>query len=220
MEQMWGWQWRLWVVERVAAVIAEINGQSPEPAAAIHEISQFDIRGLMSVNTPPAGNRTFASAGSGGGGSGGFGGPLGPGPGSSGSGQNNAAPGAGTRDYTKSVTGRVTNTRFDVVLVDLDMVVMTNRIDDILETLTQPTVMSVLDVELARMDPFEALKSNHYYGEQSVSRLVVTLETIWLRDWLQELMPDEARTQIGIAARPSSEGTDDEDFDDGFDDEY
>jgi hypothetical protein len=220
LDQMFKWQWRLWVLERVAGALKAINGGSAEPMAAIHTVDQVDIRGLLDVQTPAAGERKFqgkSSGGSGGGGlgglgsGGGLGGPSGgglggsPSPGGSGSGGGEEiaqVPPAGTRDYSRSVTGRVTNASFDVVLVDLDMLVTTNRIDDILEGLTIPVVMSVLDVEVHRGDPYKALSEGKYVGEATVSRLIVTLETLWLRDWSGALMPNEARARIGMAPHP------------------
>ncbi|MDP7071182.1 MAG: hypothetical protein QF561_07520 [Phycisphaerales bacterium] len=223
LDQMFEWQWRLWVLERVAGAIKSINGGSAEPMAAIHTIDQIDVRGLLAVATPAAGERTFEGGSSGGGGGGfggaggggfggaggggfGGGGPMGgggsPGSGGGGKGGTVSVPPAGTRDYTRSVTGRVTNAAFDVVLVDLDMLVTTNRIDDILEGLTVPVVMSVLDVEVARGDPYASLARGEYVGEEDVSRLVLTLETLWLRDWSGELMPNEARARIGLPPHP------------------
>ena len=204
LDQMFQWQWRLWVLERVAGAIKSINGDSSEPIAAIHSIDQLDVRGLLDVATPAAGARSFDSGssggggGSGGGGFGGGGGGFGGGGGAGGAGDVSAVPPAGTRDYSRSVSGRVTNAVFDVVLVDLDMTVTTSRIDEILEGLTIPVVMSILDVEVHRSDPYEALSRGEYVGEAGVSRLIVTLETLWLRDWSGDLMPNEARAKIGM----------------------
>ncbi|MDP7574607.1 MAG: hypothetical protein QF723_05810, partial [Phycisphaerales bacterium] len=52
LAEMFTWQWRLWVLERISAVVAEINGDSPEPLAAIHAVNRVDVRGLMEIDTP------------------------------------------------------------------------------------------------------------------------------------------------------------------------
>ncbi|MDG1837267.1 MAG: hypothetical protein P8I91_00505 [Phycisphaerales bacterium] len=195
LDEMFAWQWRLWVLDRVAKSIESINGSNSEPMAPIHSLNRLDVRGLLSTQTPAAGDRSFGDGSR------------------SGSGESgNGVPGAGTRDYSKSITGRVTNDAFDVVLVDLDMIVATDRIDEVLAGFTVPVVMSVLDVEVAQADAFAALKVGEYLGEGAVSRLVVTVETLWLRDWSGELMPNEARTKIGMAARPSAEGAPEESY--------
>jgi hypothetical protein len=128
------------------------------------------------------------------------------GPGSPGGGDGNAAPPAGTRDYERSITGRVTNAKYDVVLVDLDLTVSLDRIDEVLAGFTVPVVMSVVDLEVGRADGFEALAQGEYLGEASVAQLVLTVETLWLRSWSQDLMPDETRVQIGIPPRVATQG--------------
>jgi hypothetical protein len=195
LDEMFAWQWRLWVLDRVAASIQSINGSQSEPTAPIHVLDRLSIRGLLQTQTPAAGDRSF-------------GGDRQSGP----TGGLVAVPGAGTRDYTKSITGRVSNDAFDVILVDLDMIVATDRIDDVLAGFTVPVVMSVLDVEVGQADAFAALKAGEYLGEGPVSRLILTVETLWLRDWSGELMPNEARTRIGMAARPSAEGEPEESY--------
>ena len=214
--EMFQWQWRLWVLERVTAAIADINDDSTEPLASIHRVDRIAVRGLMEVETPAAGDRSWQDEPSGGsgGGSGGMGGMggMGGGGGRGGSGGRGKAgdagtvPPAGTRDYARSVTGRLTNEKFDVILVDLDLIVSLDRIDDVLEGFTVPVVMSVVDLEVGRADAFEALGNGEYLGEAPVGRLIVTLETLWLRAWSQELMPDETRITIGIPPRDDNEG--------------
>ena len=195
LDEMFAWQWRLWVLDRIAESIESINGSNSEPVAPIHSLNRLAIRGLLKIQTPAAGDRSFGAGSSGG-----------PGAGVGG------LPSAGTRDYTKSITGRVTNDAFDVILVDLDMIVATGRIDEVLAGFTIPVVMSVLDVEVAQADAFAALKAGEYLGEGAVSRLIMTVETLWLRDWSGKLMPNEARTKIGMAARPSAEGAPEESY--------
>ena len=151
------------------------------------------------MGAPPGGGGGMGAPPGGGGGGGGFGG------GGSG-GDVVPVPPAGTRDYARSITGRVTNSKFDVILVDLDMIVSLDRIDEVLDGLTIPVVMSVVDLEIGRVDAFEALGHGEYLGEAPVARLVVTVETLWLRAWSQDLMPDETRVQIGIPARVVNEG--------------
>ena len=87
-----------------------------------------------------------------------------------------------------------------------------DRIDEVLEGFSVPAVMSVVDLELGRADAFEALAQGEYFGEAPVAQLILTVETLWLRSWSQELMPDETRVQIGIAPRVTSEGGSDGSF--------
>jgi hypothetical protein len=205
LEEMFTWQWRVWVLSRITAAIGEINGDSAEPQAPIHSVDQISVRGLMDVNTPAAGARSFGSGSGGSGGGGRPGGGLGGGPSGGGVG-GVSVPKAKTRDYSRSVTGRITNEKFDVVLVDLDMVVSLERLDEVLEGFSTPMALSVLDLEVSRVDAFDALGRGEYFGESPVARLVVTVETLWLREWSREFMPDQTRMRIGIAPRAANEG--------------
>ncbi|MCH2136766.1 MAG: hypothetical protein MK101_09315 [Phycisphaerales bacterium] len=142
---------------------------------------------------PPGGPPSGPPGGGPGGGGpgGGFGGaPTGP-----------TAPEPGKTDRTKSITGRVSNQLYDVVLVDLDMIVATDRIDQVLRGFSRPVETAVLDVVIQPADAFAALQQGFYYGTGSVSRLVLTIETIWLREWTQVHLPDSVRNEMGFPAR-------------------
>ncbi len=233
------WMWRYWVLQRLVAGIQTANDQGQnETEVAIKRLDRIDVRGLLEMQTPSAGDRSFAkgagdgnrgggrgggtggnngggsspprggpggpprgpsgggppagpSGGPGGGGSsGGFGGPVGP-----------AAPAPGTTDRSKSVTGRITNQLYDVVLVDLDMIVATDRLDTVLTAFSKPIETAVLDVVVEPIDSFEDLKQGYYYGSGSMSRVVLTVETIWLRQWTQSHLPDGVRSTLGFAPR-------------------
>lgn len=237
LADMYQWQWRLWVLQRVADAIADINGSVAEPMAPIHRVVELDIRGLMSTSTPAAADRSldgpkagpggsddddrpgfgpdgddpFGGGGGAGGGppggpGGGPGGPGGPrgGPGGGGppAGPAGAVPGPGMTDPTKSYRGTITNAMHDVVLVDFDLVVTTDRLDEVLDGFDRPGLMAILDVEVSREDAFAALREGYYYGEAPVVRVVMTVETIWFRAWTGESMPDMVRASLGLPPRP------------------
>jgi hypothetical protein len=111
------------------------------------------------------------------------------------------APPAGTIDRTKSISGRASNALYDVVLLDLDMVVATDRIDEVLEAFSLPIKTTVLDVVYAPVNGFLALEEGYFYGAGSVSRLTLTVETLWLRAWTKAFLPDSVRTALGFPAR-------------------
>ncbi len=140
----------------------------------------------------------------GGGPGGGPGGPGGPGmpgmPGMPGAG-GPTAPAPGTTDMTKSITGHISNQLYDVVLLDLDMVVATDQINTVLEAFSMPIKTAVLDMQLAPVDAFADLQEGFYYGNGSMTRLVLTVETLWLRDWTAGHLPDTVLETMGFAPR-------------------
>lgn len=245
------WMWRYWVLQRLAGGIQTVNGGTSEVAAAIKRLDRVEVRGLLAMETPAAGDRSFAKGsadggrgggsggsggtggsggpprGGGGGGSGGppRGGPGGPprGPGGAGGASPGgggfgaptgpAAPAHGATDRTKSVTGRITNQLYDVVLVDVDMIVATDRVDDVLAAFSKPVETAVLDVVIQGVDVFADLEEGYYYGPGSMSRVVLTIETIWLRDWTEAHLPDGVRASLGFAQREYSSSASDDGMD-------
>ena len=200
LDEMFQWQWRLWVIERIADVIKDVNAANNEILAPVHAIDQLNVRGLMETTTPRAGDRAFLAAsgaakGDGGGGRGGRGGR----------GEQGSVPGAGELDPNVSVTGHITNDMHDIVLVDIDMVVSLDRVDDVLDAFDRPGVMTIVDLAMQRLNVFDRLKEGYYFGDTPVIRLVVTVETLWLRAWTGDAMPDDVRTTLGLPERESSE---------------
>ena len=176
LDEMFQWQWRLWVLERIAGVVKEVNGSDNAILAPIHAINQLDIRGLMETVTPAASERDMlAVKGAGGAGKGQDGGQ--------------GVPRAGTTDATVSITGRITNEMHDVVMVDLDLVVSLDRVDAVLDAFDRPGVMTVVDLAMQQLDVLSRLKEGYYFGDAAVVRLVLTVETLWLRDWTAAFMP-------------------------------
>ncbi len=225
------WLWRYWVMQRMAEAVHAVNADVPEPGAAIKRIQQVAVRGLLELDTPDAGDRSFSGSGGRGGGSGdpprgpgggggdpprgpGGGGPGGPprGPGGGGGGPGMpgmpgagptgpTAPEAGATDRTKSITGHISNQLYDVVLLDLDLIVATDRIGDVLGAFSEPIKMAVLDVDIAPVDSYAALHDGYFYGPGAMSRLVITVETLWLRAWTGPHMPDTVLAELGFPAR-------------------
>ena len=234
------WMWRYWVLQRLTGSIQTANGGTAEITAAIKRLDRIDVRGLLEMETPSAGNRSFAKgagdgsrgAGRGGGGNsgggsspprGGPGGPSGPPRGPSGGGPGGppggpgpgngggfggpagpTAPAPGTTDRSKSVTGRITNQLYDVVLIDLDMIVATDRLDTVLAAFSKPIETAVLDIVVEPVDTFADLKQGYFYGPGSMSRVALTVETIWLREWTQLHLPDGVRSMLGFVPRQYS----------------
>ena len=234
------WMWRYWVLQRMVESVSSVNKDMPEPTTAIKRIERIAIRGLLALETPEAGGRTFSGSGGNGrgggpprGGPGGGGGgppkggpgggpPRGPGGGGGGppmggpGGGGGAppmggpdgggltgptAPQAGATDPSKSITGRISNQLYDVVLLDLELIVATDRIDDVLEAFSMPIKTAVLDMQIQPADAYEALGSGYFYGSGSMTRLVLTVETLWLREWTHSHLPDTVLSELGFPPR-------------------
>ena len=56
----------------------------------------------------------------------------------------------------------------------------------------------MIDLNLRPADKFDALSEGFDYGPASVSELTVVLESVWLRSWTTEFMPDSVKKILGI----------------------
>jgi hypothetical protein len=101
-------------------------------------------------------------------------------------------------DYAASITGRKTNPLYDVVYVDVDMVVETARLPQVLDELSRYNFFTVVAINVTPADSFEAARSGFIYGQAPVSNVSMTLETIWLRDWTAQFMPDDLKRTLGV----------------------
>ena len=135
----------------------------------------------------------------GGGRSGGpVGGPTGGGrSGGTGSGGSSSPP-KGTPIIAESFTGRASGGIFDIIKLRLKCVVDTQRIPEILEGFAKYNFLTVIDLDLRPVDKFFALAQGYDYGPASVSELTVIFESIWLRSWTTEFMPNEVKDILGI----------------------
>jgi hypothetical protein len=140
----------------------------------------------------------------GGGGGGGFGGPSTPEPtpsGPSGGGGGGAKPperGDESGSLAPSVTGRTSGEMYDVYQVRVKMIVNTEHIPTILDGFSSHNFFTIIDLDLQPEDTFVAIGDGFDYGSASVSELTIVLETVWLRAWTTQYMPDSVKYVLGI----------------------
>lgn len=106
---------------------------------------------------------------------------------------------AGASDPSVSVTGRVSNSDFDVVRARLTLVVDAESLPRLFQAFAETNLMTVLDVDLSDVDAWGELRQGYYYGSGRVVRAELEVETVWLRQWTTPLMPDTVKKALGIA---------------------
>ncbi len=95
-------------------------------------------------------------------------------------------------------TGRVSNALYDVRHARLQVVVSSQRLPELFRSLARTNFMTVLDVKLENVDEYDALRDGFVYGADSVVEANILIETIWLREWTEDLMPEIVRQYVGI----------------------
>ncbi|MGA1709615.1 MAG: hypothetical protein ACO4CI_13110, partial [Phycisphaerales bacterium] len=206
--EMFDWQWRLWIAEDLLGAIAMANADSP----SVVESPVKRVVSLTVLDELPGGETSGGdSGGFGGGGISGRRGVDGEGSDSAGS----AGAGAGddavgpvvidssveaALDFSRTFTGRKSNSVYDVRNVELVVVVATEQLPKLFDALAKRNFMTVLDMELRPADAFEAARLGYIYGTAPVSEATLLIETVWLREWTAPFMPADARQALGIGA--------------------
>lgn len=190
MLEMYDWQWQYWVIEDVLEGLAAANegtvSVTNAPVKRVLEITAYDALGGVAAGgaSGRAGFGTSPPARTGGGK--GAGGP---------------SPATEVKlDYAVSMTGRATNPLYDVRQVLVRFVAETEHLPAVFDGLARRNFITILDAVIAPADHYEAAKGGYFYGPAPVSEVTLQLETIWLRSWTSEFMPDEVRVVLGLPA--------------------
>lgn len=109
-------------------------------------------------------------------------------------------------DFSKAPTGRRSNTLYDVRHVWLTVDVDYQRLPELFDSLARVNFMTVLKMKLEDVDEYEMWREGFVYGTSDVQRVTMLIETLWLRDWTLELMPDRVKERLGIA-KPEQQTT-------------
>jgi len=228
IEVLYGWQWRYWVIADTVGAIASINEGQSVITSPIKRVVLMNVVGIPSLEgeeyeEDSAGGRDdlppppIDGGDSGGGGRGGpmGGGPMGggrggpsggggrpPGGGDSGGSTGGSSGGSGAPTVepmqAESYSGRASNEMYDLIKMRLRCIVDTQRVPEILEGFAAYNFFTVVDLDLRPIDKFVALAKGYDYGPATVSELTIVLESIWLRSWTTEYMPDKVKIILGI----------------------
>ncbi len=190
---LFNWQWKYWVTSDVLRALHEANRkeQSVQRAPVKHVLS-LRVYGLPDASQAPTGSM------------GGFGGMQAAGSGDR-SGSSGAPPAAPPNpvtpiefDFSQSITGRRTTPLYDVLTVDLDLIVDVERLPEVLDAIAGYNFMTVTSLHLTEVDPFELARQGFVYGSAPVARVRMHIETIWLREWTRQFMPKAIKQALGV----------------------
>lgn len=181
--QCFEWQWDYWIVGDLLNAIAEANtdeGGSWTPVdrsvvkrvekIRIERLPFFDSRNVLEDDWTPTPGQGSDKA------------PL---------------------DPFYSITGRRTskhNSMYDVRTADLELIVDSARVADLINAISRTNFMTVIGCELREADPWKDLELGYYYGTAHVVKAKLKVETVWLRSWTEPVMPDNVKFSLGIAA--------------------
>lgn len=190
-EDLFRWQWDLWVVEDILGAVARANTDATGPTGVPDSVvKRIDRVLLQKPNFDVAAGGGDEEDDSSYGGSG-----------------SSPVPGGGLWSGSHTERLGVSPDGMDVRMVRLELVVSTERLPRLFEALGEQNFMTVTSMRLQDFDAWEDLKKGYYFGPEHVSRAVIDVETVWLREWTKEAMPDELREKLGIPrVDPAADG--------------
>ncbi|MEM9166818.1 MAG: hypothetical protein AAGB48_07310 [Planctomycetota bacterium] len=88
---------------------------------------------------------------------------------------------------------------YDIRYATAEVVIATDKLPDLFDALASTNFITVIDVDLEAVDPWDDLMNGYFYGEDAVVRMTVRLELLYLRTWTVPWMPPRVREALGIA---------------------
>jgi hypothetical protein len=109
-------------------------------------------------------------------------------------------PGITAIDRSMSFSGRVRggwNQTYEVRRAEITMVVASQQLKRVLAAISQANYMTVTDLDIdTSVDVWTELGEGYFYGDEHVVRVRLSIESLWLKQWLKPLMPAEVRKAL------------------------
>ncbi|MCL4222163.1 MAG: hypothetical protein KJZ65_12430 [Phycisphaerales bacterium] len=193
------WQWDFWVVEDLLRAVVRANADAtgdplPASAAVVKRVESIRLDPYPMPKAADASSGESADPFSmGGGGMKGF-------PGAMGTGSESGAP-------QVTLTGRKSGDGpYDLRHATMTVVVSSARLPKFLSVIKATNLMTVTDLDVEEVDVWQDLARGYFYGEEHVVRATIRIESVWLREWTKQYMPQEVRTALGIPDDPRPAG--------------
>ncbi len=228
--QIWEGHMELWIQQDIARAIGIANEVDQEDRSVI----EAPVKRLISIDVIPGnvgldtlggmnikGSVKTSSAGAGGYGAGGYGGGGAVGGyggigAAAGGAEAGAAPVAAAGspdaplsvDYNAGPSGRTSNVIYDVRHARMVAIVDYEQLPKLFDAISEVNFMSVLDCQIQDVDEYQALLQGYVYGTGDAVQVDMLIETIWLREWTKEFMPQQIKQKLGLAEPAPVEAVD------------
>ena len=217
-QEIWEGQLELWIQQDIARAIAIANNvdgsrrrvieQEGETLEEAHPASVIDapVKRLIRVEVLP-GYVGFHTAG-------GVASPTGGGASAMQQGGSYPAPAGGmtgspderqSDNFYVGPSGRVSNAVYDVRHARVEAIVDYQQLPALFEAFSRVSFMTVLDCQIKDVDEYDALSEGYFYGVGDAVQITMVIETIWLREWTEGLMPERTKQYLGLLEPPADE---------------
>ena len=109
-------------------------------------------------------------------------------------------------DLARSVTGRISNSLFDVVHFQVILVADAMRFPELLQSFVNQRLLYVRTYRIESVDSAGQHLAGFVYGNTPVIRAELDMEMLFFRDWTVDLMPERIRGSLGIPTRRGPTG--------------
>lgn len=183
------WLWRAWIDEDIVRALAKAN----QPYRSVLEAPVKRLVGIVFRDREDIGPPPGQAAGT-------------PVEGEAASAAPSAAPPIDPKlpvpyAFGRTFSGRQSNSLYDVRECDVTLVVATRLLPEVLNAIARENFMTVTRLRLVPADAFADAAEGYIYGPEPVSRVTLTIESIWLREWIGKLMPKDVQLARGTDGR-------------------
>jgi len=186
---VFGWLWDYWVISDVldAAALANTNpetGAMAIPDAPVKRIEEIRISKIPAIEASASTDDT----------SGQFAGRGGRSRGSS-------PVDVKAVDSSSTFTGRKggqPESTYDIRTIRIVLVASSQDLPAFIDALAKTNYMTVTDLDIDSVDVWDDLENGFYFGDDHVVRATLSVESVWLRSWLEPIMPDQIKRALGI----------------------
>ncbi|GAB4384755.1 MAG: hypothetical protein Kow0022_08310 [Phycisphaerales bacterium] len=193
LSQAYLWQWDYWVVEDVLRAIVRANSDAtgdplPVPLGVVKRLESISIDPFVIPASESSGADAMDSMGFG---------------------STRMAGGGGTAAPSERVTwtGRKQGDGpYDIRRATITVVVSSSRLPAFLAAIRTTNLMTVTDLDITPVDVWADLSQGYFYGEENVVRATISIESVWLREWTKDFMPEEVRNALGITIQNEAAG--------------
>ncbi|MBB6430796.1 hypothetical protein [Algisphaera agarilytica] len=103
-----------------------------------------------------------------------------------------------SENFAFGPTGRSSNGLYDVRHARVIAHVDYQRLPEFLNSIARVNLMTVLNVNVQAVDEYELLHELYMYGQGDVVEVELIIESLWLREWTAELMPEDTKRYVGL----------------------
>ena len=115
------------------------------------------------------------------------------------------------RDFKVSPTGRKGgNPLYDVREARVELIVDAASVNTVINAFAHTNFMGVRGVSAVAYDATSDLRTGFDYGDFPVARLTLDIETVWIRSWMEPLMPPDVKADLGITSPEAGAAAGDE----------